>query len=140
MDATALHNQLMDALRAIPELGGRIHDGYVPNTVPVDAAGYIRPYVLVMSGIPTDIDDPDLTGSTDLNVADWYPQTNCVGANPDHARKCAQIVSNALTDARIGNHWLKRDNETFRVSTPILDTQVTPTRHFLPLSWRLTTN
>ncbi len=140
MDVTQLHTELMATLTAIPALGGRVYDGYVPAKLPTDGAGYILPYVLVFSGITTDLPaERDLAGHVDKHTHDWAPQTNCVGPTPAHARTCAQLVATALTDARIGNHWIKPDSEAFRSNTPILDMQASPSRHYLPLSWRLTT-
>lgn len=140
MDATQLNTELTVTLKAIPALGGRIYDGYVPEKLPTDGAGYILPYVLLLSGITADIQDPDLTGKTDTQVHDWAPQTNCVGPTPAHSRACAQLVAQALTNTRIGNHWLTPDADAFRVMKPLTDNQVTPARFYLPLSWRLTTN
>lgn len=141
MDATLLDAQLTVTLKAITALGGRIYDGYVPEKLPTDGAGYILPYVLTLSGITADLpQERDLSGQADTTVHDWAPQTNCVGPTPGHARACAQLVAQALTNTRIGNHWLKPDPDAFRVATPILDNQATPARFYLPLQWRLTTN
>lgn len=139
MDATQFSAELEAKLKAIPALGGRAYDGYVPGKVPTDGAGYVLPYILFFAGIPADIGDPDLTGMTDTLVHDWAPQTNCVGPTPGHARKCAEIVAAALTNTRIGNHRLHVDTDAFRVAVPLKDDQATPARFFLPLSWRLTT-
>ena len=141
MDATQLNNELLATLRAIPALGGRVHDGYVPDKLPVDGAGYVLPYVVVFSGITTDLPaERDLTGLADTSVHDWSPQTTCVGPTPGHARSCAHLVSQALTNTRIGNHFLLPDSDGFRVAVPLIDDQVSPARFFLPLPWRLTTN
>lgn len=140
MRATQFHAELMAALKAITALGGRIYDGYVPAKLPTDGAGYVLPYVLVFSGLTADIGDPDLTGKADTLVHDWSPQTNCVGPTPGHSRMCAEMVQDALTNLRVGNNWLKPDDDGFRVAVPLKDDQATPARFFLPLSWRLTTN
>jgi len=141
MDVTQLNTELMATLKAIPALGGRIYDGYIPGKLETDASGFIRPYVLLLAGIPADLPaERDLTRLADTTVADWAPQTNCVGPTPTHARSCAQLVAQALTNARIGNHWLLPDPDGFRAATPIQDNQVAPARFYLPLPWRLTTN
>lgn len=139
MDATQFSAELEAKLKAIPALGGRAYDGYIPSKVPTDPAGYILPYVLFFSGVTADIGDESLCGTVDTLVHDWAPQTNCVGPTPGHARACAQLVQAALTNTRIGNHRLKPDTDAFRVAVPIKDDQATPARFFLPLSWRLTT-
>lgn len=141
MDATLFNEQLLAILRAIPGLGGQVFDGDVPTKLPTDGAGYIRPYVVVFSGLSADLPgERDLTGLADTSVHDWSPQTTCVGPTPAHARAVAVAVKSALTNARIGNHWLLPDPDGFRVNVPIRDNQVTPARFFLPLPWRLTTN
>lgn len=139
MNATQFTAHLETVLKAIPELAGRIYDGYVPSKLPTDGSGYILPYVLIFSGVTADIGDESLCGTVDTLVHDWAPQTNCVGPDPAKARACAQYVQAALTNLRIGNHRLKPDADAFRVAVPIKDDQATPARFFLPLSWRLTT-
>jgi len=95
----------------------------------------------VFSGLTTDLpEERDLTRLADTTVHDWAPQTTCVGPTPGHARDVAVAVAKALTNARIGNHWLLPDPDGFRTATPLIDNQVTPARFFLPLPWRLTTN
>ena len=141
MDATTLTAELIGALNAVPALAGHVYDGYVPDKLPTDNAGYILPYVVVFSGLTTDLpEERSLTGLVDTTVHDWSPQTTCVGPTPSHARACAQIVQHTLTNLRIGNHRMKPDTETFRANTPVIDSQVTPSRFYLPLPWRLTTN
>ncbi len=139
MDATQFSAELEAKLKTIIELNQRVYDGYVPEKLPTDGAGYILPYVLFFAGVTSDIGDPDLTGQTDTLVHDWAPQTNCVGPTPGHARACAGLVKSALTNTRIGNHRLHIDTDAFRVAVPIRDDQATTARFYLPLSWRLTT-
>lgn len=139
MDASTYHAQAEALLKAIGSLDGRIHDGYVPDSIPTDGV-YILPYVLMFSGTTTDIEEErDLRGLADLSTHDWRMQTNCVGPTPSHARAVAGLIQATLTNARIGNGWLLPDNQAFRTSVPIKDDDVKPARFFLPLSWRLTT-
>lgn len=138
--STNYHEQVDTLLKAVPELGGRIHDTYVPDKVPTDPGGvYVLPYVMLASGVSNPLDDESLGGRTDLTALDWRAQTNCVGPTPGHARKVAEVVIQALTDKRVGNHWLARDSDAMRVQVPIKDADVSPPRYFMPLFWRLTT-
>lgn len=140
MSGAIYHAQVETILKAIPNLGGRVHDTYVPESIPKDTAGYVLPYVLVASGTPTDLPtERDLTGRADTTVHDWMLQTICVGPTPNHARLVAQDVATALTNTRIGNHWLLPDSDAIRPQTPAIDDEVKPARFFLPLFWRLTT-
>ncbi|RKS19700.1 hypothetical protein DFO58_2205 [Arthrobacter sp. AG1021] len=138
--STNYHEQVDTLLKAVPELGGRIHDTYVEGPLAMEPGG-VRPlpYVLLASGVANPLDDDSLGGRTDLTALDWRAQTNCVGPTPSHARAVAQVVIRALTDARVGNHWLTRDPDTMRPDVPIKDADVTPPRYFMPLFWRLTT-
>lgn len=140
MPSAQYHSQVDAILKAIPSLGGRIYDTYVPDALPTDHAGYVLPYVLIASGIPTDLGDPGMCDKTDMTAHEWRAQTNCVGPSPSHARACAQLVANALTDAKVGNHWLKPNPDAFRAEVPIKDEGVEGrARFFMPLFWRLTT-
>lgn len=138
-DPNVLHARYIALLRALPDVGQRIYDGYVPASVP-EVAGRIRPYIVVWSGIGSDLPlERDLTGLTDTGVLDWAPQTNVVAADPSTCRIVAQQARSALTNQPIGSGWLMPDPDGFRINVPIQDNQVTPARFFLPLPWRLTT-
>lgn len=140
VDPIALSDELLAKLRALPDVGERIYDGYVPDKVP-EAGGYVRPYALVMSGLGTDLPaERDLSKLTDIDVLDWHPQVNAVGATARQCRQVAHQISQALTNTWIGGGWLQPDEDAFRVNTPVLDDQVTPARFFLPLPWRTITN
>lgn len=82
----------------------------------------------------------DLTGLTDVSVLDWAPQANVAAATATQCRQAAQQIRAALTNTWLGGGWLQPDPDAFRITSPILDTQVTPARFYLPLQWRLTTN
>lgn len=139
VDPNSLHSQLLTALQALPDVGARIYDAHVPSSVP-EAGGYIRPYIVLFTGIGSDIEaERDLTRLTDTGVLDWSAQTTCVGANAAHARAVAQQARVALTNLRIGNGWLMPDPDSFRTAVPLQDNQVTPARLYVPLQWRLTT-
>ena len=140
MGATQYHDEVTALLNAIPNLGGRVHDTYAPDTLPEDSLGYVLPYVIVGSGVVTDLElERDLTGRADTTVHDWRAQINCVGPTPNHARLVAEDVIAALTNARVGNHWILPDNDAMRARVPVKDDEVKPPRFFLPLFWRLTT-
>lgn len=139
VDPNALHDALIAKLEALPDIGARIYDGYVPDRVP-EVGGYIRPYALVMGGMGADLPaERDLSRLTDVGVLDWAPQINVAAPTPTQCRQAAQQIRAALTNTWIGGGWLQPDPDAFRITTPILDNQVTPARFYLPLSWRLTT-
>ena len=72
-DPNILHEQLLAALRALPDIGARIYDGIVPENVP-EAGGYIRPYAVVFSGLGSDLpEERDLTRLTDTGVLEEGP-------------------------------------------------------------------
>lgn len=140
LDELTLKTQVELALRAIPNLQGRVYVGYVPEKVP-ESNGFILPYVVLFAGLAGDLPlERCLAGQVDKQVLDWSPQVNCVGPTADHALAVAVDVKNALTDLQVGNHWLKPDADAMRVARPILDTQVTPARFYLPINMTVITN
>lgn len=140
VDPNNLHTQLMAMLRILPDVGARIYDGYVPESVPM-AGAYIRPYAVVFSGLGSDLpEERDLSRLTDTTVLDWAPQITAVGPDPSTCRQVAQQIRTALTNKPMGGGWLQPDTDAFRINVPLKDTEVTPARFFLPLPWRLTTN
>lgn len=119
---------------------GNVFDTQVPTTLPKDPSGYIRPYVLIFAGAPTDLpEERDLTQLTDMDISDFRFQTNCAGPTGGHARDLADQVRLALTNYPIGAGFIKPDPDSFRADV-IADNQVTPARFYMPLMWRLTTN
>lgn len=138
-DPNILHALLLTALRALPDIGERIYDGIVPDSVPT-AGGYIRPYAVVFTGLGSDLpEERDLTRLTDTGVLDWAPQINVAAADATTCRRAAQQVRAALTNLPLGSGWLMPDPDGFRINTPLKDSGVTPARMYLPLPWRLTT-
>lgn len=141
MDEIVLYEQLLSRLKALPYIGGSVHEGVVKGKVPEDANGNVLPYLVLFGGLASDLpQERCLSGEVDQSTLNWLPQINAVGATPGVALKVAVQVRKALTGARIGNHWLKPQAEAFRVSRPILDNQANPSRFFLPLNFEVTTN
>ena len=140
LDEILLKDQVDVALRAIPNLQGRVYVGFAPEKVP-EINGFVLPYVVLFAGLAGDLPlERCLAGEVDLQVLDWSPQVNCVGPDADQALAVAVDVKKALTGLRVGNHWLKPDVDAMRVSRPVLDTQVTPARFFLPVNMNVITN
>lgn len=118
----------------------RVHVGHVPDTLPMDATYNVLPYVFLFSGLGADLPlERDLSHQADPLVRDLSPQVNCVGPTSHHALMLADDIYAALINQRVGNHWLKPDADAMRTQTALPDEQVSPTRFFMPLSWRLTT-
>lgn len=141
MDEVLLYEQLLTRLKALPYIGGAVHEGYVKGKVPEDANRNILPYLLVFGGLASDLPaERCLSHEADPDVLNWLPQINAVGPTPGVALKVAVQVRKALTGAPIGNHWLKPQADAFRVSRPILDNQVNPARFYLPLNFEVITN
>lgn len=119
---------------------GNVFDTQVPATLPKDANGYIRPYVVMFAGAGADLpEERSLTMLADLDVMDFPFQTTCVGPTAAHARDLAYAVRLALTNLPIGSGFVKPDPFGARVDSPLADNQVTPARFFMPQMWRLTT-
>lgn len=133
--------QEIEALLLTVLPANRVHVGHVPSALPEDNTGNVLPYVVLFSGLGADIaTERDLSRQADPDVRDLTPQVNCVGPKPGHALQLGDDVYAALVNQRVGNHWLKPDADAMRTDYPIPDDSVKPTRFFLPLSWRITTN
>lgn len=140
VDPNVLADLLLAKLRSLPDIGARVYDGIVPESLPM-AGGFIRPYIAFFAGLGSDLPaERDLTGLVDATVIDWAPQTTVVGPDARICRLAAQQVTAALTNLPIGGGFLMPDADAFRVTRPLTDTQVTPARAYLPLPWRLITN
>lgn len=141
MDETTLHGELMTLLRQLPGMTDQVFSGEVPQRLPQDANGNVKPYIVVFSGVAGDLPlERDLSTAVDTSTLRWRPQINAVGANADQALAVAVYIRKALTNTRLGNHWLKPDPDAFEVTRPIPDQQVSPVRFYLPLNFVVITN
>lgn len=139
MDEVTLSQELEAALLSISNLGGRVHNGYVPAKVE-EAGGFIRPYVVIFAGLAGSLPlERCLAKEVDPLLLDWTPQINCVGADAGQALAVAVDVKKKLTGLKLGNHWLKPDDDAMKLARPIPDMQVRPARFFLPVSMTLLT-
>lgn len=136
----ALFTLIKARLDAVPGIWpGNVYDSQVPTTLPKDASGFIRPYVVIFAGTANDIpEERDLTNLADLGISDFRFQTNCAGPTGTHARDLADVVRAALTNLPLGAGFIKPDPDGFRTNV-LPDNQVTPARFYMPLMWRLTT-
>lgn len=140
-DPYILYVSVRTQINAIAKLGGNIFDGVVPTTLPKDANGFIKPYVVVFAGTGTDIEsERDLTGKVDMDILDWPFQTTVVAADAISCMRLAHDVRLALSNLTVLAGRVKPDAySTTGNDKPQLDNQVTPARFFMPLMWRLTT-
>lgn len=134
-----LYAQVRAALKTIP--GVTVFDGQVPGKVPVDAAGYVLPYVTVYAGAGASLEsETDYTQQVDMDALDWRFQTTCVGASMIIAMQVTHDVRQVLCNLPVGAGWVKPDDTGFTAPSPIPDNGTNPVRFFLPLPWRLITN
>lgn len=137
-DVLAAAAAVLTALESIPDQLG-VHDGYVPVKVP-ETDGYVDPYVVLWAG--TGDGPPELTadGKDSTGTLVWDFQTTAVGATPAVCRAVDQAVSAKLTNLVVGTGRVRRNPDGFNQQAPVLDTQETPSRFYLPRQWRLITN
>lgn len=139
-DPLALHASILQTLNAIADLGGRVHDGYVPDKVATDTAGYVLPYVVFFGGAG-DFPSEDLAdGTIDADSIIFDFQTTSVGPLSGHAAAVDAMVTKTLLNLAVGTGRVKPNPDGINQQTPIRDLNVTPARFMLPRQWRLITN
>lgn len=137
IDPTLIRTSVLDALRAVPQL--TVFDGAVPEKVPTDSTGHIRPYVAVYAGAPVGLTETGLCSRPDTDSVTRWVQTTLVAASPGHLDPLATTVARALTGLRIGTHHLAPDRDQHATTVPLVDQSISPARYFLPLQWGITT-
>jgi hypothetical protein len=139
-DPNALKDQILAVLRALPHLGGRIYDGVIVGSIPVDGYANALPYVVLFAGTGNHPDEQYTNGTTGTDGLIFDFQTNCVGPTASHATAVAVDVRVALTNLRIGTGRVKPNPDGFEQSVPYREESNTPVRLLLPQQWRLKTN
>lgn len=140
-DPYLLYVKVRTQINAITKLGGNIFDGLVPTTLPKDANGYVKPYVVVFAGTGADLEaERSYTREVDMDVLDWPFQTTVAAADSISCMRLAHDVRLALTNLPVQSGFVKPDGYSLTgADKPQLDNQVTPARFYMPLQWRLTT-
>lgn len=138
VDAQSLPSVVLAALQTIQGVSG-VHDGYVPTSVP-ETDGYVDPYIVLWAGTGDEPNELPADGRQAGDSLIWDFQTTAVGATPAHCRAVDQDIRTKLTNLPIGTGRVRRNPDGFNQQSPILDTQSTPSRFYLPRQWRAITN
>ncbi|MDN4611951.1 hypothetical protein [Arthrobacter burdickii] len=139
-DPVLLKQAVIDALTAIPGLGGRVHDGALTKAAATDSAGYVLPYVVLFAGIGDNPQETTARGDTPTGALVFDFQTTCVGPGTGQSAGVARDVRTALLNLRIGRGTVRKNPDGFDQPTPVREEGVTPVRYMLPQQWRLITN
>lgn len=136
-DTTGFPALIETAVLRVP--GMTFHDGFVPKVLP-ETGGFIDEYTVLWAGLGNSPGERTSDGrhSDDSVVYDF--QTNVVAADPDTCRRAARLVGLELTNLQLGTGRVFPNPDGFALSVPILDTQTSPSRFYLPLQWRVITN
>jgi len=137
-DVVALAAAVLAALKTDPDISDA-HDGYVPEKVP-ETDGYVDPYVVLWAGTGDSPREQPADGREPDGPLIWDFQTTAVGATPAVCRAVDQAVSLVLKNLVLGTGRVRKNPDGFNQQSPILDTQETPSRFYLPRQWRLITN
>lgn len=129
--------QVEAALRGIPGLG--VYDGHVPEKIPVDSGGYVRPYVVLFAGDGEGVPERDMSNRVDLGGLRWDFQTTSVGASAAVCAAVAYDVRRAISNLELGRSHVVPNPDGFNQQTPLRDSSETPARFMLPHQWRLET-
>lgn len=136
-DVEACAAQVLGALGTVP--GSTAYDGYVPQAVP-ETDGYIDPYIVLWAGTGDEPNELPADGRQAGDSIIWDFQTTSVGATPAICRAVDNAVQGKLTNLAVGTGRVRRNPDGYNQQAPILDTQTTPSRFYLPRQWRLITN
>ena len=141
IDPYVLYVKIRTQINGLTKLGGNIYDGFVPTTLPKDANGYIKPYVVIFAGTGTDLEaERSLSGKVDTDVLDWPFQTTIAAADSISCMRLANDVRLSLVNLPVLGGFVQPDGYSVTgQQVPQLDNAVTPARFFLPQQWRLTT-
>lgn len=137
-DAQQAAEAVLTALRTIPGVSG-VHDGFVPEKLP-ETDGYIDPYIVLWAGTGDEPGELPSNGMQDGDTLIWDFQTTSVGATPDICRGVDRAVQDKLRNMLVGRGRVRRNPDGYNQQSPLLDTQTTPSRFYLPRQWRLITN
>lgn len=137
VDPATLTGPVLAALRAIP--GITVYDGFVPTSVP-ETDGYPDPYVVLWAGTGDEPNELTADGVQDGDSLVWDFQTTGVGATAGICRAVDNAVTEALRNLPIRTGRVRRNPASFNQAFPILDTQTSPARLWIPRQWRLITN
>ncbi|MGV0109833.1 hypothetical protein [Arthrobacter sp. CP30] len=137
VDVIALRGAVQTALSTIT--GATFYDGYVPEKVPTDPAGFVLPYIVLWAGVGDEIPERDLSDLVDLDGLRWDFQTTTVAASAGLCAQVGDVVRRKLTNLPLGSHHVLPNEDGFRQEVPILDQTITPARFMLPHPWRLET-
>lgn len=130
--------QLTAALSSIDGFGGRIHLGHVPDDLPTDAWDRVLPYVAVWPLMATPVDDRPAAGVVARSAVEIPFQTTVVAPTVEVLLDAVDATAETLTGHQIGAGQIVPDDSQAD-ELVLKDPDVTPTRFFTPLRWRITT-
>lgn len=139
-DPVLIKQAILAALRSLPNVGTRVHDGALTKAAATDAAGYVLPYVILFAGTGEHPDEVLLDGTIGADGRTFDFQTTSVGPATTHAIAVDSQVQAALTNLRVGRGRVRPNPDGFTVRYPIREENITPARYLLPRQWRLNTN
>lgn len=119
--------------------GVTVYDGWVPEDVAEDEAGFVEPYVVLYSGDGDAIPERGLSGHLDLDSLRWDFQTTAVGASPQVCGDVGGRVRRTLTNLALGTYHILPSPVSYTGTVPVKDVTVNPARFMLPRVWRLDT-
>lgn len=131
---------LAESLRAALPPVVTVYTGRVPSQVPTYRDGSIKPYIGLW--VSNSVGDPLMTALDSLAPTDAVRvtvQTQIVAATEPDLYETAGLVTQALTNLRVGRGVLLPDADQHANAYPLWDDTTTPAIPYLPLLWRLQT-
>ena len=131
-----VYQQIKTLVGTIPQLGQRIYVGHVPDTLPT-VNGYTLTYCVIWPGAGTPVRDRPASGQINTDGQHFPFTTSLAATDPTHVLRTINELKRVLTGARIGDGQIEPDQYQQESATLLLERDISPARHYLPLAWGL---
>ncbi|VXA92432.1 hypothetical protein [Citricoccus sp. K5] len=137
-DAHPIFKHIEALIKTVRSFGPtRVDTGKVPAGI-TTVGGHILPYCVLWPGAGSPYDQEPVAGGPDLQGQEFRFNTTVAATETWAVLGATGELKAALTGARVGSGII-RPALSQQAATVLTDTDISPARPFLPLSWTLTT-
>lgn len=138
MSADLLHSRTLDLLRTISTVD--VYDDGVPDSVATDVDGRAYPYVVLwLDGGLRPVESRELDGSQSTDLR-WVARLTVASGDSTWTLRALSLVRAALDGKILLPRSAPLEEDPTVVDVPFLtDREVSPARHYVPLTYVTTT-